>query len=71
MSAAAIRRLSKLFAGCRERAYADEWTGFEDEGTARIESRTLLFAASLGVTGPVIERANRLIDFGQLELPLS
>jgi hypothetical protein len=66
-----VRRLSRLLAGYRERAYQDELDGWADSDNEQGIRRALLLADSFGVTAEVIEAANAQTESGQLALPLA
>ena len=65
----AVSHLARLWAGYSERAYLDEWDGWEDPDTNHAICRVLVLAQNVDLAG-VITLANAQQEFGQLELPL-
>jgi hypothetical protein len=64
------RHLSRLLAGCRERAYRDEWDGWVDENTDHALRRVLILIDNSAAADEIILAANAQTDVGQLDLPL-
>lgn len=63
-------RLSRMLAGCAERAYRDEFAGFVDSATQDLERRVSTLIERSGNASSIIRRANEIQELGQLRLPI-